>query len=161
MQKKGFCFIFLFLFLVFLSVVVHAQSTSDNSSLQTLLQSKKYTFTAQYAQPLSGRQIYLTTPYSVTVANDSLICDLPYYGVAYIAPADPSKNDFRFTSNHFDYNVSPGKKGRCIVSIQLKDRTAVQQMYLNVSRKGYATLQVTPTNKQAISYYGKVEASKR
>ena len=161
MRKTGFCSIFLGLILVFLSVPALAQNASDNSPMQTLLQSKRYTFTAQYAQPMSGRQVNLTTLYTLTIAGDSLICDLPYYGVAYVAPADPSKNDFRFISNHFDYKVSPSKHSRYIISIQIKDRTAVQQMYLNVSKKGYATLQVTPTNKQAISYYGKVDANKR
>ncbi len=155
MQKRHWYFTVLLGFFFFCSSLVFAQDSGDN--MQTLLQSKNYTFTAQYAQPLSGKQISLTTFYTVTIRHDSLICDLPYYGVAYIAPMDPSKNDLHFTSTHYDYNVQPAKRGRFVVTIKINDRTAVQQMYLSVSKKGFASLQVTPTNKQAISYYGKVD----
>ena len=160
MAKTGWRTLLFLVGMIVSSVAVHAQNESDESSMQTLLKSKRYTFTAQFAQPLSGRQVNLTTLYTVTLTPDSLLCDLPYYGVAYTAPIDPTKNGLHFTSLHFDYEVMPAKHGRYIVSIRINDRTTVQQMYLSVSKKGYASLRVTPQSKQAISYYGSVTATK-
>ncbi len=142
--------------------VSHALAQPSTSDMQSLLNSKQFSFTAQFAQPMSGRQINLTSLYMLTLRNDTLLCDLPYYGVAYVAPAYGStEGGLHFVSYHFDYSVLPQKKGRYMVVIKPKDRSDVQQMYLNVSKKGYATLQVTPTSKQAISYYGIVAQNKK
>ena len=152
-------FILLFVIVILSSSVVLAQN-SAKPSIQTLLESKKYTFTAQFAQPLAGRQITLTSSYTLTLTNDSLICSLPYYGRAFVAPMNPAEGGLNFTSNHFDYKVMLGKHGRSTVSIKINDRSAVNQMYLTVSKNGYASLQVTPVNRQSISYYGSVKESK-
>jgi hypothetical protein len=159
-NKRWQPIVFLFFTLILSSTLIAQGQSSDSGSMQSLLQSKSYTFTAQYAQPLSGRQVALTSTYTLTVTNDSLICDLPYYGRAYVAPMNPAEGGLNFISNHFDYEVMPAKRGRYTVSIKIKDRSAVNQMYLNVSKKGYASLQVTPVNKQAISYYGVVKDNK-
>ncbi|MDQ2753423.1 MAG: DUF4251 domain-containing protein, partial [Bacteroidota bacterium] len=106
-------------------------------------------------------QVNLTSLYMLTLRNDTLLCNLPYFGVAYVAPINPSDGGLHFVSYHFDYTVYPLKRGRYTVAIKLKDRSDVQQMYLNVSKKGYATLQVTPTSKQSISYYGTVDQIKK
>ena len=163
-MKRKKCLFLMILFFVLMSFgSVWAQnSSSGNDDMQAILQSKQYSFTAQYAQPLEGRQVNLTSLYMLTLRNDSLLCDLPYFGVAYVAPAyGSSDNDLHFISHHFDYTIFPPKRGRYIVAIKFNDRSDVQQMYLNVSKKGYATLQVTLTNKQAISYYGIVEQNKK
>ena len=164
MKKTGYQFCLLFLLmLLFLhqKIIAQASTSAQSSAMQTLLEAKHYTFTAQYAQPLSGRQVNLTTLYTLTITKDSLICDLPYFGEAYVAPLNPADNDLHFISNHFDYTVMPAKKGRYIVVIKPKDRTAISQLYLSVSQKGYASLQVIPNNKEAISYYGLVEETVR
>ena len=160
--KSKYSVILLFILLTGASSLWAQQSSSDKSDMQSLLNSKQYSFTAQYAQPMSGRQVNLTSLYMLTLRNDTLLCDLPYYGVAYVAPAYGStEGGLHFVSHHFEYTVYPQKKGRYMVGIKFKDRSDVQQMYLNVSKKGYATLQVTPTNKQAISYYGTVDQNKK
>lgn len=127
--------------------------------MQSLLQSKNYLFTALYAQPLSGNQITLTSTYTLRIAGDSLVCQLPYYGRAYTVENYPvGSNGLMFTSHHFEYTVTAGKHNRYMVAIKINDLTNVQQMYINVSKNGYANLSVTPSNKQAISYYGNITA---
>jgi hypothetical protein len=75
---------------------------------------------------------------------------------------DPSKNAMDFTTKDFDYSTTPQKKGGWIVTIKPKDYKEVQQMTLNISSDGYASLQVISTNRQAISYNGVIVApSKR
>ena len=149
------------LLFILLTGASHTLAQQSSQDMQSLLNSKQYSFTAQYAQPMSGRQVNLTSLYMLTLRNDTLLCNLPYFGVAYVAPINPSDAGLHFVSYHFDYSILPQKKGRYMVVIKLKDRSDVQQMYLNVSKKGYATLQVTPTSKQAISYYGTVDQNKK
>lgn len=158
MKNRNFS-ICLIILLSFLNVSnsVFAQDTKPD--MQALLQSKNFLFTAQFAQPLSGNQISLTSTYTLRISGDSLVCQLPYYGRAYTVENYPNGNGgIMFTSHHFDYSVVSQKHNRYMVTIKIKDFTGVQQMYINVSKNGYANLQVTPTNKQAISYYGNIIA---
>src|SRR3954452_8924651 len=135
-----------------------ANSSSNNifndSTMQELVNSKHYTFVAQYAQPLRGRQITLTTEYTLTVHNDSLISYLPYYGQAYVAPINPSDAGIEFTSTNFDYAATPGKKGSYDIVIKPKDEAKANQMIFSVNSTGYANLQVLSTNRQAINFRG-------
>jgi len=126
----------------------------NDSTTQELINSKHYTFVAQYAQPLGGRQRALTTEYTLTVHNDSLISYLPYYGQSYTAPINPSDAGMEFTSINFDYTVTPTKNGNYDITIKPKNEDKANQMILNVTSTGYASLQVTSSNRQAISFRG-------
>ena len=35
---------------------------------------------------MNGKTVYLTSPYSVKISNDSAYIELPYFGVAYSVP---------------------------------------------------------------------------
>ena len=126
----------------------------NDSTIQELVNSKHYTFVAQYAQPLRGRQIALTTEYTLTVHNDSLISYLPYFGQAYVAPINPSDAGIEFTSTNFDYVATPAKKGNYNIIIKPKEESKANQMILNVTSTGYANLQVLSPNRQAINFRG-------
>src|SRR3954453_6994191 len=95
-------------------------TTFSDSTIQELINSKRYTFLAQYAQPMSGKQRTLTSEYTLTVHNDSLISYLPYFGQAYTAPMNPSDAGIEFTSTNFDYAVTPTKKGNYDITIKPK-----------------------------------------
>src|SRR3954462_14236076 len=93
----------------------------NDSTTQELINSKHYTFVAQYAQPLGGRQRALTTEYTLTVHNDSLISYLPYFGQAYVAPINPGEAGLEFTSTNFDYTDTPSSKGNYTITIKPKN----------------------------------------
>lgn len=141
-------------------IVCNMVSAQDGKpDMQTLLQTKNYLFTALFAQPLSGNQVTLTSTYTLRIAGDSLVCQLPYFGRAYAVENYPAGGGgLQFMSHHFDYVITPGKHSRYMVMIKINDITTIQQMYLHVSKNGYANLLITPVNRQTISYYGKVAA---
>jgi hypothetical protein len=126
----------------------------SNASLQQMINAKNYTFLAQYAQPLSGRQIPLTTEYTLTVRNDSLLSYLPYFGQAYVAPINPEDAGLMFTSTNFDYVANSTNKGGYTITIKPKDEAKANQLILNITSTGYASLQVLSQNRQAISFRG-------
>ncbi len=158
-MKNRNVFTMMMILLSFFMANNYALAQADKADVQSILRTKNYLFTAQYAQPLSGQQVTLTSTYTLRIAGDSLVCQLPYYGRAYTVENYPGgSGGIMFTSHHFDYSITPQKHNRYMVSIKISDFTGIQQMYLNISKNGYANLQVTPTNKQAISYYGNVTA---
>ena len=138
-------------------IAVHAQT----KSVKAAVESKNYVFSAQTAIPLSGRARNLTTDYDLRVSPGSVVSYLPYYGQAYQAPIGETRSPLDFSSKDFDYVITPGKKDGWTVTIKPKDYKEVQAMTLSISSEGYATLQVTSTNRQAISFNGVVAAPRQ
>jgi Domain of unknown function (DUF4251) len=135
--------------------------TSKESSVKNLVDAKSYVFIAQTVLPVSGRVRQLTSYYDLKVSKDTVVTDLPYFGRAYTAPIDPSEGGINFTSTNFDYTTIERKKGGWDVSIKPKDTKDVQQLFLYISEKGYATLQVTSNNRQGISFNGYITEKKQ
>lgn len=135
-----------------------AQSPDKTAAVKALVESEKYMFGPTTVLPMRGRARQLTAEFEMTVTPTKIVSYLPYYGRAY-APVDPTKGGMDFTSKNFDYTLTPGKKGGWEVKIKPKDiQEDIQQLYLSITRDGYATLQVTSTNRDAISYNGSVTA---
>lgn len=155
--------IFLFILLSIVSFIPFerlAAQEKDTERFEALISSKQFTFLAETAVPSSLRSRSLTFGYDLQVAPDSIISHLPYFGRAYSAPIDPSKGGIQFTSTNFSYQVEEKNKGGWNVTIVLKDQGEVQQMYLNITENGYATLQVVSTNRQAITFHGRIRERK-
>jgi hypothetical protein len=144
--------------------VTFAQSRTEDkkaaklAAIKNIVESQNYIFKAQSASPMSGRVRQLTSDYDLKVTKESIVSYLPYFGRAYSAPMDPTKGGIQFTSKNFDYTLTPGKKDGWSVLIKPKDYSDVQQMTLTISSTGYASLQVTSTNRQPISFNGIVVA---
>ncbi len=128
------------------------------AEVQQLINGKAYVFKASYVTPLRGPGHALTSDYDMTVNKDSLVSYLPYFGRAFVAPADPTKNPFEFTSTKFEYSAVVQKNGGWEIAIATKDNRDIEKMYLSISADGYATLHVTPYNQDAIAYDGYIEA---
>ncbi len=131
----------------------YAQDNKE-AAIKNLVDSQNYVFVAQTVLPLSGRTRQLTSDYDMKVTKTSIVCDLPYFGRAYQAPIDPTQGGIHFTSKDFEYTTVPGKKQGWTITIKPKDYKDIQQMTLGISSSGYASLQVTSTNRQPISFNG-------
>jgi hypothetical protein len=123
--------------------------------LKTLIDSQSYVFQPQSAQTLRGNVRYLTTDsYSLRIARDQIVSDLPYFGRACAAPTDPDESSLRFTIKEFTYTLKPAKKDGWTVTIEPKDKRSIQKLTIDITADGYATLQVTNTDRDPISFYG-------
>ena len=131
------------------------------SDVSEMVNSKNFTFVAEQVNPLRGRSRQLTSEYDVTLKNDSLVSYLPYFGRAYQAPMDPSQGGIQFTSTNFSYAANPNKKGGWMVNIIPKDYQPVQQMTFTIFENGNASLNVTSTSKDPISFNGHVRRNKK
>ncbi len=133
--------------------------TSDN--IKSMIDSSRFIFNAERVNPLRGRTRYLTSSYDVTVKKDSVESFLPYFGRAYQAPMDPSKGGIQFTSTDFSYNVKASGNNGWDVIIKPKDYNEVQEMRFSIFGNGSASLSVTSTHKDPISFTGHIERIKK
>lgn len=141
-------------------VTVRAQDTRKErqalkiNQVNAWIESRNYDFVAQMALPMSGNTRQLTSEYDVQVSKDTINSYLPYFGRAYSASLDPNDAGIKFISKDFIYKTTTRKKGGWDIQIKLKDVKEVQQLSFSISEEGYASLQITQTNRQPISFNG-------
>ena len=162
MKKIVFVLLALTLFFGFISCSTTKQ-TAEQQQQQKLLrekiQSQHYRFIATFVVPRGNFQPrYLTSEYDLKISKDTVEAFLPYFGVAYEAPADLTGGGIKFLSRKFEYSINPGKKaGNLIVNIRTLDQLNEVILRLNIWDNGNADLDVIETSRQSISFRGKVE----
>lgn len=128
---------------------------AKQDDVKAMVEAQRYTFTAQYANPLGGGHRYLTSDYDLRIRKDSVIAYLPYFGRAYFdVPYNPSEGGIKFTSTKFTYKITPKKKGGWDVIIKPSDVKYMETINMYISADGYTNVQFTITNKSAISFDG-------
>jgi Domain of unknown function (DUF4251) len=133
------------------------KNDSKKQTFKNMVDSQNFVFVAQSATPLRGRFRNLTSQNDVTISKDSLVSYLPYFGRAYSAPIDPQQAPLDFTSTSFSYSVTPHKKNGWDVVIKPKDNSAVQLFQFTIYDNGSASLSVTNTSRDPISFNGYIQ----
>ena len=87
MRTKKQIFMLLLALLVGIPTLSAQQSKKEKKEpVMKLIESENYKIDVNTAMPMRGRSIPLTSSYSLTIRNDSVISYLPYYGRAYSIP---------------------------------------------------------------------------
>ena len=155
---KTFITTILFVFLLLGCKSGDSLSKQETISLMNeKVASSRYTFVAQTAIPVGGRSINLDNSDSLKVSKDTIESYLPYFGRAYTAPMSSTEGGIKFVSTDFNYSVSDKNKGMWDISIETKDVPVRYKLFLKIGDSGYGTLTVQETNRQSISFYGKIE----
>lgn len=126
-----------------------------------MVENSNYVFHAEFANPMRGGNINLTSEYDLRVSKDTLVAYLPYFGRAYQAPMDPTDGGIHFTSTRFTYTKQQNKKGGWDIYVKPSDAKGVEKMFLSISEDGYASLQVTSSQRDPISFQGYIEKKKQ
>jgi len=151
--------------LLFIAGTTSAQQTDKQAkeqakaaAIKSKVNAQRYTFVAQYAQPLRGGQKYLTSDYDLIVRKDSVIAYLPYFGRAYMdVPYGASDDGVKFTSTKFDYVVTPKKKGGWRITITLNDVKRTSKLNIDIFTNGTASVQALSNGRDAISFTGYIK----
>ncbi|MBW4888683.1 DUF4251 domain-containing protein [Mucilaginibacter sp. HMF5004] len=130
------------------------------ADVKEMVNADSYVFHANYANPMRGGNINLTSEYDVRISRDTVIAYLPYYGRAYQAPMDPTDGGIHFTSTTFTYSKTEGKKGGWDILFKFTNTKGTEKMYLNIGDDGYASLQVTSVNRDPITFQGYIARKK-
>ena len=125
------------------------------ASVKNLLESGTYVFTAQSAQPSSGRTIQLNSTVYTLASKDQVVkAYLPYYGRAYSSHYS-SDSGIKFEGEFQDYSLEVNdNKGN--ITVRFKVNTAKENFDVSMvfTSSGYGTVTVLSRDKQSISYYG-------
>ena len=135
------------------------KKAAKEAEIKDLINTKNYVFMANYAYPAGGGQMYLTPYYDLTIAKDSVIAYLPYFGVAYSGAGYNNNDDngIKFTSTDFEYKSEQKKNGSWLIFIKPKDSRTTNQMVLTVEVNGSANLSVISNNRQQIRFDGYIK----
>lgn len=107
------------------------------------------------AVPMAGRSVNLTSPYSLEIHGDSILSYLPYFGRAYSAPYGGGEG-LTFKEVAAEKEQTSEKKGSSEIKFRVKTKEDVYMFRVEVYPNGSVTINVTPVNKQAITFYGDV-----
>lgn len=130
------------------------KKVDKGQQIKMLVETKKYTFQANYVLPQRGGSRQLTTEYDFRVTPDSIISFLPYFGRAYFDVPYGGDAGIKFTSTKFTYDVKEKKKGGWEITIRPSDVKYIDRLTLYISPDGYASLSVNSINKDFIDYNG-------
>jgi hypothetical protein len=131
------------------------------ADVKEMIENNNYVFHAEFANPMRGGNINLTSEYDLRVGKDTLVAYLPYFGRAYQAPMDPTDGGIHFTSTRFTYTKQQNKKGGWDIYVKPSDAKGVEKMFLSISEDGYASLQITSSQRDPISFQGYIEKKKQ
>lgn len=138
------------------------KKAAAQAEVKKIVGNQHFYFVADYALPMTGGTKTLTSIYDLKITRDSIVAFLPYYGQAYVSP-DPTdiEGGIKFTSTDFSYVQKDAKKGGWRITIKPNDHNItnwrdVQQMVLDISPNGYASLDIVSSHRDPISFQGKV-----
>ena len=126
--------------------------------VEALINSREFIFIASRALPMGGGSIDLTTNSNFIKYHSDLIeCYMPYFGRAYNVDYG-GDGGIKFEAKPKDYHVGQrdGEKG-FELSASVSAKQDYYQLMLFVSPDGSASLSVTSTNRDPISYFGNID----
>ena len=153
----------------------NSQTNIAPEKVNSLLQSREFTFMAERANPTSydvvnvlsslpnsnsSNILNLDYGYTLVIRKDQVSIDLPYFGRMYKPNFDTEKNGIKFVSKDFSINETPGRKGSSVYRILMKDQNNLNQIVLEVYKNGKAYLNVGANDRQPISYDGYIMENK-
>ena len=92
--------------------------------------------------------------YSLELRNDSVICHLPYMGVAY--QADFDTDGLSFEKPVTQYSIKKGKKNRLQIRFNCRKSIVDYQFLVTLFPNGKATIRMIPSNAESINYDGEL-----
>ncbi len=115
---------------------------------------RQFTIDVERAQPQAPvGVINLTSPYSVTVAGDTLKSDLPFFGRAYSIPYGGGKG-LRFNAHITGYYVDSSHRHQHVIYIDATDTEDSYRYIITLHDGGTASVSVTPRQRSHIDFYG-------
>jgi len=161
MKKRSFLRISHLPFLLLLAVVfigekAHSQ-TVDPALTRAAIVANQWVFTADRSDPTIGRNAGLGTGYEVRCSGDSLVSVLPYAGTMQGPARFPeATGPLDYTSTDFKVSKVEKGNGKWLVTVRVRDHYDVNTLNFTFFENGKASLDVLPTNRTPIVFYGSV-----
>lgn len=109
------------------------------------------------AYPVRLQSVVLGSDYTLKIKNDSAFAYLPYYGVAYIAPMNPSDGGIKFAEPLRGYKISKDtKKNVWNITYQINTPQYQYSFYLQIFDNGSADIHVVSPQRESIHFGGEL-----
>ena len=108
---------------------------------------------------MKGGSKHLTSDYSLEIRNDSVYSYLPYFGVAYNVPYGGGKG--LNSAPLSEYTSTYSKKGNAKITLKVRNEEDNYLYNITIYPNGSSNIQVTPTNRQSISFSGEIDLKKK
>jgi hypothetical protein len=121
--------------------------------ISKLIDQRNLRFVAQFAHPMAGGSIHLTSEYTLDISGDTVSAWLPFYGRAYSVEYGGRDGGIKFNEQAFSTEWKSEKKGTRAI-MEVKAPRDVYRLNLQITAAGYATLDVSSNNRQSIRFSG-------
>ena len=118
-------------------------------AVREAVDAKAYKINVDRVMPMKGGSKHLTSDYSLEIRNDSVYSYLPYFGVAYNV------------SYGSEYTSTYSKKGNAKITLEVRNEEDNYLYNITIYPNGSSNIQVTPTNRQSISFSGEMDLKKK
>ncbi len=139
------------------------KAAEEYTTTKKLINSKKFIFEADWATSQGGRRINLmSNPNFIKVDNDKTIADMPYFGVAQTAVGIMNGDaGVKFDTSPRGYKVDfNDKKQRITIKFDADNKSENFNVTMHVYKSGNASVTITSSSRNSISYDGKIAALK-
>jgi hypothetical protein len=123
------------------------------AEIEKLIEKGNLRFLAQFALPMSGGSIHLTSEYTLDIEGNKVTSWLPFYGRAYSVSYNTREGGIKF-SETVDKPAWKKVKHGYRTLIEVRTRDEFYSLNLFVSDSGFGTLDVGSKNRQPISFNG-------
>lgn len=125
--------------------------------IEALIDSKKFDFEAQKANPQGGRFIILDyNTYFLKFNTEKTTCDLPFFGRAFSVPYG-GDGGIKFEGVPENIKVEKKKKNY-VVRASVRGKEDVYSLIFSIFFDGGATLSINSNNRASIYYDGRIRA---
>jgi len=166
--------VLLFVSLLFVSTTLIGQTKAEKKALKaeaaqkeytkmkTLIESGIYTFVAEWANSQRGGRINMMgNPNYLKMDNENVDAFLPYFGVVQ-APSMSGNAGVEFSGPVTNYRVDYNdKKQKVLIRFKAKNSSESFNLTLTVFQNGNASLNLSSSGRNSISYDGKVKETEK
>lgn len=110
-------------------------------------------FIAQFAYPMGGSSIFLTSEYTLDIEENKVTSFLPYFGRAYYVEYGSREGGIKFSEEAASIEWKKEKRDYAAI-IEVKTQKDNYRLRLTITSSGFATLDVNSNNRQSIRFSG-------
>lgn len=110
-------------------------------------------FIAQFAYPMGGGSIHLTSEYTLDIEDNKVTAFLPFFGRAYFVDYGSREGGIKFSEEAQSIEWKKNRHGFNAL-MEVKAPKDIYRLNFSVTSSGYATLDVSSNNRQSIRFSG-------
>lgn len=115
---------------------------------------RDFNIAVDYARPQRMSPRYLSPGYGVRILGDSIMSDLPFFGVSHRADFYQHESPFCFSARMDDYSVEPARRGGTRVKVSVRNRQERLVYQFLFGTDGMVSLDVVSAERDNMGYSG-------